>query len=726
MTTNEPVDLPDPEAFSDPNTSLVFHDGVVYNAPIITADDGTRHVRVITEDGQDITIPWDEIAQQAAPAVVDDAVEACPDDGDQLDPSDDGTVIEADTRRERPQVGPWVRSRVGGVVTRAGGHVVRSPWYALRGTGETVRRCIAWVVAADDAEVRAAEIKAAGTVRARTELRRAHAGASIARLIVASAPIVGAWAWIELGQWGLVPAVAVGATYIAMHVVGQRTLSRRPEVQAAARHVTASGKRPALSRPFVTEALALAGFGPVSMPTGGTQGPVIVSATPVKGGERMVIDLPPGVPVSRLVKRHEELAGALGRPAECVIIEPRPEVSPLRFDLFIAHKLLSDRDAVRWPWARVRPRSFFEPVPMGVDAQGNTVTTVLPEVHALIGGGTGMGKSYTARLLLMAAACDPTAVLLIHNLKGGGDYRGFAPVAHTLRAGSSRADLVALADDLAWVQAEIARRGKVLESLPASAAPEGKITAQVARDHDMPPVLLLVDEAQRAFAGPLGETIGDRLDDVVRTARAVGIKVVLVTQGTKEGAIRSSVLDQLGQRFGHGVTNITDANLILGSDAHGRGYRAVDIDTPGVAYVGTAGGRMVRAMMAKVDLPDVERIVTSAAELRRAAGTLTGMAAGAVPADVHDGGTRSFLADVLSVWPTDGDGNPTVNAWSSDLAQRLVSDMPDEYLEQVVTTAYVSRRLADAGVKVSTQRVGEQSARGARHADVRAAHAKDA
>lgn len=719
MTSNEPIDVPDHEAFSDPNTSLVWHDGVVYNAPIITADDGTRHVHVITEDGQDITIPWDEIAPQAAPAVERVAPPAPAVDEAPAGNVDDGVIV---APRERAQVGPWMRSRVGGGAARAAGHLVRSPWYALRGTGVTLRRCLHWVVAADDAEVRAAEIKAAGTVAARAELRRAHAGATVARTIVAGAPIVGAWAWIELGQWGLFPAVVVGATYVAMHVTGYRALRSRPEAQAAARHVTASGKRPALSRPFVTEALALAGFGPVSMPTGGTQGPVIVSATPVKGGERMVIDLPPGVPVSRLVKRHEELAGALGRPAECVVIEPRPEVSPLRFELFIAHTLLSDRKPPRWPWAKVTARSFFEPIPMGVDAQGNTVTTTLPGVHGLIGGASGMGKTYTARLLLMAAACDPRAIILVHNLKGGGDYRGFAPVAHTLRAGSSRADLAALADDLAWLQGEITRRGKILESLPASVAPEGKITPQVARDYDMRPILLLVDEAQRAFTGPLGDTIAERLDDVVRTARSVGLVVRLVTQGTKEGAIPSGILDQLVHRTGHGVTNIADANLILGSDAHGRGYRAVDIETPGVAYVGTAGGRMVRTMMAKVDLPDVERIVTGAQELRRAAGTLTGMAAGTVAPDEHDGGTRSFLADVLSVWPGNGVGNPKPNAWSSDLAQRLNAAMPDEYGD--IDGPSVSRRMADAGVKVASQRIGEDSARGVRHAHVVAAHAQ--
>lgn len=715
MNTNEPVDLPDHDEFSGPNTGLVWHDGVVYNAPIITNEDGSRYVRVITDDGQDISVPWDELAARETPAPM------APDVDDTIDV--DEPVATAPVARERPEVGPWVRSRVGGAMVRASGHVVRSPWYALRGTGETVRRCLRWVVAADDAVMRSQEIKAAPSIGARTEIRRAHAGASFARLIVASAPIVGAWAWIELGQWGLVPAVTIGATYITMHVIGQRAITRRPEAQAAARHVTAKGKRPALSRPFVTEALEMAGFGPVTMPSGAKHGPVIVSATPIKGGERMVIDMPPGVPVSRLVKKHEELAGALGRPAECVVIEPRPEVSPLRFDLFIAHTLLSERKPPRWPWAKVQARSFFDPIPIGVDAQGNTVTTTLPGVHGLIGGASGLGKTYTARLLLMAAACDPDTVMLIHNLKGGGDYRGFAPVAHTLRAGSSRADLAALADDLAWLQSEISRRGRILASLPASLAPEGKITPQVAREHDMPPILLLVDEAQRAFTGPLGETIAERLDDVVRTARAVGIVVRLVTQGTKEGAIPSGILDQLVHRTGHGVTNIADANLILGSDAHGRGYRAVDIETPGVAYVGSAGGRMVRAMMAKVDLPEVERIVTEAAALRRAAGTLTGMAAGVVAPDEHDGGTRSFLGDVLAVWPL-VDGKPAVNAWSAVLAQQLVERHPDEYPDTEVNGPYVSRRLGDAGVNVGTQRVGEKSARGARHADVLAAHGR--
>lgn len=698
------------ERWEDQTRTIVAReDGSLFDAPIITDDDGHRFV-VIDHDDDTVMIPWDDLAN-------DTTTTSAPVADVDVDTPDDTPAPADKTDQPRTDISTWARSRVGTVLRHVGNHIMWSPWYVLYGAVTTARGIGRWVTGAADAEVRADEIKAARSSADRATLRRIHANKVILRSIVVAVPVGITWGWIELGRWGIVPAIITSAAYVILHVTGYRRLTDRPEAQAAARQVTAKGKRPALSRPFVTEALAIAGFGEISLPNGGSQGPMIMSATPIKGGERMVIDLPPGVPVSRLVKKHEELAGALGRPAECVSIEPRPEVSPLRFELFIAHQLLKDRKATAWEWSKVKARSLFDPVPVGIDDKGNTVTTPMFQVHGMIGGGTGMGKSFTARLLLLAAACDPTAKILIHNLKGGPDYKGFAPVAHSLRAGSSRSDLVALADDLAWVQAEIGRRGRLLESLPASEVPEGKITPQIARDHDMGIIVVLIDEAQRAFASAMGETIEDRVEDAVRTGRAVGVIVWVVTQGTKEGAIRSGILDQLGHRIGHGVTNISDANLILGSDAHGRGYRAVDIETSGVAYVGTAGGRMVRTMMAKVDLPDVERIVVDAAKIRREQGTLSGMAAGVIAPDTHDGGTRSFLADVLDVWPTDN-GMPAPNAWSSSLADLLTVSDADEYPAASTQGADVSRRLAECGVKVSTQRIGGTSARGVRHADV--------
>lgn len=132
---------------------------------------------------------------------------------------------------------------------------------------------------------------------------------------------------------------------------------------------------------------------------------------------------------------------------------------------------------------------------------------------------------------------------------------------------------------------------------------------------------------------------------------------------------------------------------------------------------------MVKAAMAKVDLPDVERIVAHAEKLRRAAGTLSGMAAGAVPADENDGGSSVFLADVLAVWPTEG-GTARRNALSAEIAGYLVECDADEYGE--IDGPEVSRRMSDAGVKVSSQRTPGGDGRGVKHSDViQAASAHD-
>jgi S-DNA-T family DNA segregation ATPase FtsK/SpoIIIE len=607
---------------------------------------------------------------------------------------------------------PWVGGRVSDALAGAAFHTVRSPWYALQGLGALVRGTAHWVARPDDDDQHRADLAAAGSVRDRSRLRAHRARGRAVRLAVSLLPLGAALAWVQFGQWGLVPAITCAGAYLALAVGGWRAerAARTPREHAAMRR-----RVPALSRPFVTEALAIVGCGTVQLPSGGVAGPVIVSSSPARGGEVMVIDLPPGVTVARLVKRHEEFAHALGRPAECVVIDPMPQVSPGRFELFVAARSLDEKGAPTWAAASGKRRSFFDGVPVGLDARGRDVLVPLFEANGLIGGGTGMGKSFTARLLLMGAALDPNTVILVHNLKGGPDYRGFAPVAHTLRAGASPADLDALVADLEWMRTEIGRRGRVLESLPASQVPEGKLTPELAASAGMGPVVLLVDEAQRAFVSREGKRIAALLEDVVRTARAVGMSVHLVTQGTKEGAIPSAILDQLPHRIGHGVTSISDANLILGSDAHGRGFRAVDIDRPGIAFVGVAGGRLVKTAIAKVDLPDVERVVAKAHELRVAAGTLSGMAAGQAPADEHDGGVGAFLQDVLAAWPVVG-GSPRRNATSDELAGLLRMCDPAEY--EGLTGPDVSRRMTDAGVKVSSQRVPGGSGRGVKRSDV--------
>lgn len=618
---------------------------------------------------------------------------------------------------DRRAVVPWVGRRVGDGVVGAGFHVVRSPWYALRGLAGLVRGVGGWVWRAEDDEQFAADLKAAGSLRARGKVRGDRARGRFFRMAFAASPLAAVWVWLEHGGWGVLPASVCVGGYVGLVVAGWRRIvaERTPRERAVMRR-----KVMPLSRPFVSEALATVGCGVVKLPSGAEQGPIIWSSSPTAGGELMVIDLPPGYTVSRLLKAHEDFAGALGRPAECVVIEPQPKVSPQRFELFVASKLLEDKGSPAWAWSKGGRRSFFDGVPVGVDARGRLVVVPLFERHGLIGGATGYGKTNSARLVAMGAFLDPRVIGLIHNLKGGADYRPFAGVAHTLRSGDSPADFEALITDLVWIQGEVARRGRVLESMPLERVPKSKLTEDIASDAGMGPILLLIDEPQRAFASKrYGAEIAERLEDIVRTSRSVGVSVQLVTNATKAGVIPAGIMDQCTSRIGHGVSTIGEANIILGSDAHGRTHRAVDIEVPGVAYVGSVGGAMVKTAMSEVELPEADRIMQGAADMRREAGTLSGMAAGEIPADEHEGGSAAFLADVLKVWPAE-DGRPWKNVKSDRLAALLALAMPDEYgdLEDETGGAEVSRRMKAAGVKVSSQRTPAGDGRGVKRSDV--------
>lgn len=635
-----------------------------------------------------------------------------------------GDAVVAAPTSDRVRVLPaWDKGTVAATVaaraSQVGFHVVRSPWYALRGLGACVRAVGRWVSSAQDAEVFAAAVKSAD-LAGRRVLRAARLRGQVLRFGVACMPVGAVWVWVEAGQWGLLPAVVAGGGYVAAAVAGWRAGVSGKTPRELAITASAKGRKaPPLSRPFVSEALDIVGCGKA-----GDSSPVIIAASRVKGGELLVIELAPGVTVSELVKKHEKLASALGRPTECVVVEGQPEVSAGRFELFIADRTLAQRGAPRWAWRKGGKRSFFDGVPVGVDARGRDVVVPLFETHGMVTGATGMGKTYSARLLLLGAALDPRVMLMIHNLKGGADYQAFAPVAHTLRAGSSPEDVAALVGDLEWIRSEIARRGKILEGLAVSEIPEGKLTDAVASRAGFGPLVLLMDEAQRAYAietknsdgVKVGDTVAALVEDIVRTGRAVGVHVEHVTQGSQEGAVPPQIVNQSGRRIGHGTTNSVDGNQALGSDAHSRGYRTTDITSPGVAYVGSAGGSMVKTAMAKVDLPEVAKIVDVARKLRESAGMLSGMAAGVVPADTHDGGKSAFLADVLAVWPTSDDGERWKNVRCRELAAALAEHDAGEY--GGFEGPDVTRRMGDAGVHVGSQRTPAGEGKGVKLVDV--------
>ena len=87
----------------------------------------------------------------------------------------------------------------------------------------------------------------------------------------------------------------------------------------------------------------------------------------------------------------------------------------------------------------------------------------------VIGSIPRMGKTFAARLLLLAAALDVRAELHVYDLKGTGDLSVLEPVAHRYRAGDDDPT-----SPMPWPTCASSRRAKrrarVIRELPRTCA----------------------------------------------------------------------------------------------------------------------------------------------------------------------------------------------------------------------------------------------------------------
>jgi len=176
----------------------------------------------------------------------------------------------------------------------------------------------------------------------------------------------------------------------------------------------------------------------------------------------------------------------------------------------------------------------------------------------LIGAIPRQGKSFSARLVSLAAALDPHVRLYVYDLKGSPDWRAFAQVAHRFGLGDvpdpeTGVDPVrALLTDMIELRAEVDHRYRTLRSLPASICPEGKLTPELSRQKalGMPLALVSIDEIQRAFEHrELGAELEDVLTDLAKVAPGAGIMLICSTQKPDPKATPARFRDQFGIRF---------------------------------------------------------------------------------------------------------------------------------------------------------------------------------
>jgi DNA segregation ATPase FtsK/SpoIIIE, S-DNA-T family len=396
-------------------------------------------------------------------------------------------------------------------------------------------------------------------------------------------------------------------------------------------------------------------------------------------GWRVVVDLPYGKTFEDAVNAHARLASGMDIAPTQLFLD-KDETSGRRVSYWIA-----DRDPLAVPSGKspllgATRVDFWKPFPWGVDERGNPVMATMLWLSLLVGAVPRQGKTFSARTIALAAALDPYVRLYVFDGKASPDWRKFALVAHRIAFGivpkNGFDPVVHLLTSLRELKADVEDRYHRLSELPLHICPEGKLTPEISRDKklNMPLTLFVVDEVQEYLQHPEhGKEILSLLVYLARVAPAVGVSVMTATQKPDDKACPSELRDQHQARFALRVGAYQVSDTILGAGSYSEGLDASKLlkshKGVGILKGMTDDSGIVRTYLA--DGRDAERILTRAAALREAEGTLSGDAAGEAPAPET---SATILDDVAAVL-----GKGEAKVWSETIVDRLADLRPDVY-----------------------------------------------
>lgn len=602
-------------------------------------------------------------------------------------------IEQRDPDRPRQIVPGWLRSRselldtcrhyVGRAGHTAGFHAVRLPVYALRlvgrspvGAGRLVATAWRWAADSENVEVRRALMASAATPEAYLRMARDRRAQVRGRgaVLAAGAGAIGTGVVVVAST--APDLVQAGTAVVVVTVLG--LLGRKKDARIVDNSAV-SAKVPALDQGLIREALSVLGIPALNQVKTDPAALRFVSPIVRDGaGYRADIDLPPGATASQVMEKRSQLASGLRRPIGCVWPEGDPDTHEGRLVLYVADRSLSQSKPAPWPLAKTGRVNLFEPIPVGVDQRGRKVETTLIYASGIVGAIPRMGKTFTLRLLLLAAALDPRVELHVHDLRGGADLAPLGKVAHYYRSGDDPEDINGLLADARAMQKEMMRRYKVIRTTLKGdpRCPEGKVTDELASDRalGLHPILAAYDETQVMFEHPdHGKELRAIFEDLVRRGPAAGIMVWLATQRPDDKSIPVGVSANAVLRFCLKVMGWRENNMVLGDGMYAAGYSATTFSRKdlGVAYMVGEGDDPVIVRTAYIDAPLAETIADRARAARLKAGMLTGMAAGDEPADEDQ---STILDHLLAVWPGD-----EAKVWSDDLADMLAADKPALY-----------------------------------------------
>ncbi|WP_198357125.1 cell division protein FtsK [Streptomyces fildesensis] len=607
-----------------------------------------------------------------------------------VDTATSGTVPDdAQPAVRRPVVPDWARDAAtfkaavartaNNTAYAAGFHAVRSPLYVARIAGRSPRGMVRlvggagrWATDAEGAPMRAYSVRREDAELYLKLSRKRDDRVRARSLMLALAAVFGLV--LALVLWVILSTAQLAAVgFGAMLLLGLygRPADRPLITRAVSKHIL-----PRLTSDQVEQAL-------LSLGIGGMGRGEITFPDPIRQdgpGWRATVDLPRGVTAGDIMERRKRLASGLRRPLGTVWPEGDADLHEGRLVLWVGDRDIAKQGLIPWPLAGKGRHDIFRDLPFGVDPRGRAVSVPIVQHNWLFGSQPGQGKTSSVRVLVCGASLDPSVELWLHENKGTGDLDTHEPVSHRFVSGIDDESIAYAAESLALLRKEVMRRGPILKGLPRDICPDKRVTRQIADMKVGLHVLLAIfDECQNVFAHPkYGKQAGEDAEFIIKVGRALGVVLVLATQRPDKDSLPTGISGNVSIRFCLKVAGQVENDMILGTSAYKNGVRATtfrpEVDA-GIGYLAGALHVPTVVRTAYLDTPAAEAVAVRALAMRKAAGTITGHAAGETTSSTDPTAQGdNLLDDLVAIWPA---GENKV--WSETLTAALALLRPDVY-----------------------------------------------
>lgn len=245
------------------------------------------------------------------------------------------------------------------------------------------------------------------------------------------------------------------------------------------------------------------------------------------------------------------------------------------------------------------------PVPVGQDEDGAQVDASVWAQTMLVGGSPGSGKSVFSWLPLLGVALDPTALLVVIDLKPHGIET--APIAARADHGVYDAESALVVLERVWLLIKH-RNGVLREDLREKVPTDDRL--------QFPPVLVVVDEAAELGHSEAGQKALALLQRIVAVGRASGVSVLLCTQKPDSQTIPTNLRDLFAQRVCFRVGNRAQAETVLGVLPDGARPWEIPADQQGTGHMIGTDGRARRFRSVFLDREQVIELASVAARAR--------------------------------------------------------------------------------------------------------------